>query len=143
MKNTSLKSAYVGSVSSAIGRYSMPGVFMSMMSTLMPLCFGTSVLVRTKHRHQAACCAPDVHTFWPLTMNRSPSSTAFVVNDARSLPAFGSLMPRHQLISARSVGSTKRSRCSGVPKSMIDGVMIAKPCGLVVRRMPRRVISSK
>ena len=45
----------------------MPGVRMSMMSTLMPRCFGASVSVRTKQRQKSASCAPEVHTFWPFT----------------------------------------------------------------------------
>ena len=93
----------------------MPGVVMSMISALMPLCFGASGSVRTKQRHQSAWWAPEVHTFWPLTTKSSPSSTARVDSPARSLPAPGSLMPRHQAISARSVGRAQRSFCSSVP----------------------------
>ena len=33
----------------------------------MPLCFGALGSVRTKQMHQSAWCAPDVHTFCPLT----------------------------------------------------------------------------
>ena len=47
VKKTSLKSAWCGSVSSGSGRQVMPGVRMSMMSTLMPRCFGASGSVRT------------------------------------------------------------------------------------------------
>ena len=72
MKNTSLKSQKSGSESSGNGRRSTPGVVVSMISALMPLCFGTVGSVRTKHRHQSAWCAPDVHTFWPFTTNSSP-----------------------------------------------------------------------
>src|SRR5215207_5335831 len=65
----------------------MPGVFMSMISTLMPLCLGAAGSVRTKQRHQSAWCAPEVHTFWPFTTKWSPSSTARVDSAARSLRA--------------------------------------------------------
>ena len=36
------------------GRGSTPGVVISTINAVMPLCFGTSVLVRTKHMHQSA-----------------------------------------------------------------------------------------
>jgi hypothetical protein len=105
----------VGSESSANGRRSTPGDCMSMIRTLMPLCLGTSGSVRTKHMHQSAWCAPDVHTFCPLTTKWSPSSTRAVESAARSLPAPGSLMPRHHAISAAASGAGQRSCCSGVP----------------------------
>ena len=63
VKNTSLKSKKSGSLNSANGRASTPGDFMSMMRTLIPLCFGTSGSVRTKHMFQSEWCAPDVQTF--------------------------------------------------------------------------------
>ena len=44
-KNTSQNSAVPSIVSS--GRMSMPGVFIGTINQLMPLCFGTSVSVRT------------------------------------------------------------------------------------------------
>ena len=50
VKKTSLKSACWRSVNSAMGRVSTPGVFMSMMSTLMPACLGASGSVRTKQK---------------------------------------------------------------------------------------------
>ncbi len=109
----------------------------------MPLCFGSSGSVRTKHMHQSAWCAPDVHTFWPLTTKWSPSRTARVRRLARSLPAVGSLMPRHHAISARSVGRRNFSICSGVPWSLMDGAMMPRPCGLRLRGISRADISSK
>ena len=109
----------------------------------MPWCFGTSGLVRTKHMHQSASCAPLVHTFWPLTTKWSPSRTARVERLARSLPAPGSLIPRHHAISARSVGSSQASCCAGVPVSRSDGAMIPRPWGLRLRGISRRFSSSK
>ncbi len=50
VKKTSLKSAWSRSVSSAMGRVSMPGVVMSMMSTLIPACLAASGSVRTKQK---------------------------------------------------------------------------------------------
>ena len=88
-----------------MGRVWMPGVFMSMMSTLIPACLDASGSVRTKQKQKSEWCAPEVHTFCPFTTKRSPCSSARVRRPARSLPALGSLMPRHQLISARRVGS--------------------------------------
>jgi hypothetical protein len=81
----------------------------------------------------SASWAPDVQTFWPFTMNSSPSSTALVRRPARSDPASGSLMPRAAVISARRMGRAQRCFCSSVPKARIDGVMIDTPWGLNVR----------
>src|SRR5260370_1586276 len=89
VKNTSLKSQNSLSESSGNGRRSTPGAVVSMMSALMPLCLGAAGSVRTKHRHQSAWCAPDVHTFCPFTTNSSPISSARVDRLARSLPAPG------------------------------------------------------
>ena len=44
-----------------------------------------------------------------------PSRTAEVVNDARSLPALGSLMPMHQVVSPRNMSGKNSSRWSGLP----------------------------
>ena len=57
----------------------------------MPSCFGASGSVRTSANIQSASCAFDVQIFWPLTTQWSPSSSALVRSDARSLPAPGSL----------------------------------------------------
>ena len=86
--------------------------------------------MRTNVKHQSACWAPEVHTFWPFTTKSSPSRTAAVRSDARSLPASGSLMPSPKVSSPRRQGTAKRSTCSGVPRSTIDGEMIDSPCGL-------------
>ena len=82
----------------------------------MPLCFGASGSVRTKHRHQSAWCAPEVHTFWPFTTKSSPSSTARVDRDSRGrCRRRGSLIPRHHEISARSVGTQEPLLLLGRP----------------------------
>ena len=39
-------------------------------------CLGASGSVRTKQNIQSENCAPEVQTFWPLTMNVSPTSSA-------------------------------------------------------------------
>ena len=67
---------------------------------------------------QMAHCAKfatDVHTFWPSSRHPPSTRVARVVSAARSDPAPGSLNSWHQMISPRSVGSTKRSRCASVP----------------------------
>jgi hypothetical protein len=47
--------------------------------------------VRTRQKIQSAYCAYVVHVFCPLTTKPPfPSSSARVVSDARSEPAFGS-----------------------------------------------------
>ena len=113
-----------------------------MTSALRPLCFGASGSVRTKVKMMSASWAPDVHTFWPLTTNSSPSSTARVRSPARSLPAFGSLIPSAAVISARRIGTAQRCFCSGVPNIRIDGAMIPRPCGLKLWYTRRRISSS-
>ena len=57
----------------------------------MPRCFGASGSVRASRNMKSASWAWLVHTFWPLMTHSSPSRTARVDSDARSLPAPGSL----------------------------------------------------
>ena len=109
----------------------------------MPRCLGASGSVRTKQRQKSASCAPDVHTFWPLTTKQPSRRSAFVVSDARSLPALGSLMPRHHVISPLSVGTTKRSFCSSVPNSTMEAAQMESPCGLSDRGTCRSEMTSK
>src|SRR5437588_475726 len=63
----------------------------------MPWCLGTSGFVRTSRMIQCAKCAPEVHTFWPLTTKWSPWSTARVRRLARSEPALGGRIVEAQL----------------------------------------------
>ena len=62
---------------------------------------------------------PEHHTFCPLTMHRSPSRSARVVSDARSLPAPGSENSWHHTCSAASVARRWAACCSGVPNRWI------------------------
>ena len=89
LKNTSLKWATPCACTS--GRTSMPGVRMSTMKYVMPLCLGTDGSVRQIRMPKSACCAEEFQTFCPLTTHSSPSRTARVPRVARSLPASGSL----------------------------------------------------
>ena len=57
----------------------------------MPSCLGASGSVRTSANIQSASVALDVQIFWPLTTQKSPSSSARVRSEARSLPEPGSL----------------------------------------------------
>ena len=66
-----------------------------------------------------------------------------MVNEARSLPAFGSLMPRHHVISPFNVGRTKRSFWSSVPYSTMEAAQMESPCGLSERGAVRSVMTSK
>ena len=75
-KNTSLRSARSGCTISAKGRTVIPDVAMSTSRTLMPWCLGAAGSVRQKRKQKSACAAPEVHTFWPFTTKRLPSSTA-------------------------------------------------------------------
>src|SRR5215467_11294801 len=97
------------------GRTVMPGVVIGTRRQLIPWCFGTSGFVRTSRMIQCAKCAPDVHTFWPLTTKWSPWSMARVRRLARSEPAPGSENPWHQISSALRIAGRWRRFCSGVP----------------------------
>ena len=57
----------------------------------MPACFAASGSVRKSPNIQSACAARLVHTLWPWITQWSPSSSARLASDARSLPAPGSL----------------------------------------------------
>ena len=59
----------------------------------MPRCFGASGSVRQRQNIMFARCAPEVHTFWPVTTISSPSTTPRVFSPARSDPASGSEKP--------------------------------------------------
>ena len=64
--NTSLNIARP--VISLSGRTSMPGWSMSMTKNVMPSCLGTSTEVRAMRIPHLENCAPEVHTFCPLTI---------------------------------------------------------------------------
>ena len=55
----------------------------------MPRCLGWSGSVRARRMPRSLKCAPEVHTFWPLTTHSSPSRSARVARPARSEPAPG------------------------------------------------------
>ena len=70
----------------------------------MPSCFFASGSVRAIRMPQSLYRPPLHHTFWPLTMKRSPSRSALVDSPPRSLPAPGSLNSWHHSRSARQRG---------------------------------------
>ena len=63
----------------------------------MPLCFGASSVERVRARQMpwSATRPFEHHTFWPVSIQASPSRSALVDSDARSLPAPGSLKSWH------------------------------------------------
>jgi hypothetical protein len=83
-----------------------------------------------------------VQIFDPLMRKSSPSSLAEVWRLARSLPAFGSEYPWHQITSARSVGAIHLRFCSSEPCSSKVGTGIEGPWALKPRSIPARVNSS-
>ena len=89
LKNTSLNDA--PPVIWRSGRTSTPGACMSTTKPVRPLCLGASGSVRQMISPMSLYCAPDVHTFWPVTSHSSPSRIALVWRPARSEPAPGSL----------------------------------------------------
>ena len=48
------------------GRVVTPGLFMSTMNIVTPLCLGASGSVRAASQPQSEWCAPEVQIFWPL-----------------------------------------------------------------------------
>jgi hypothetical protein len=92
-----------------------------------PSCLGTSGSVRASRMAKADCCAPDVHTFWPLTIHTSPSLTALVRRPATSEPAPGSENIWHHTSSPRSSGGMWRFFCSSVPCVTIVGPAMPRP----------------
>ena len=110
-----------------IGRVSIPGVFISTTTNVSPLCLGTVGSVRTTRMPQSVRCAQLDQTFWPLTIQSSPSRTARVRKLARSEPAEGSEKSWHQVMSPFSVGSIKRARCSSVPCLAMTGSAMPVP----------------
>ena len=97
------------------GRTSTPSERMSTRKYVMPRCLGTSQSVRARRMPQSATCAKEFQTFWPLTIQDSPSSSARVVRPARSEPAPGSLKSWHHTFSPRSIAGMWASFCSSVP----------------------------
>jgi hypothetical protein len=142
LKNTSLKSMSSRLGAEANGRQVTPGRAVGISKTLIPLCLGASGSVRTNVRITSESCAPDVHTFWPLTTKWSPSesvaATARVLSDARSDPAPGSLMPSAAVISARRIGTAHRCCCWAVPNVMREAAMMPTPWALNVGTIRRR-----
>ena len=139
-KNTSANS--VSPVRVRSGRASIPGDRMSTTRQEMPRCLGTSGSVRTKSAHQSARWPFDVHVFCPVTTKSSPSRTARVRSDARSEPASGSLIPWHQMSSARTIRGSSSRFCCSVPYSMIAGAMLLMPMTLTGVGAPAAIVSS-
>src|SRR5437588_6316312 len=96
----------------------------------MPLCLGASGSVRARQIPHRAWVAYDVHTFWPLSSQPSSVATAFVVNEARSEPAPGSLNSWHQISSAVRIFVSHRSFCSAVPYASKVGPARLRPTRL-------------
>ena len=82
----------------------------------MPWCFGTSGSLRVTRMPQCAWCAPEVHTFWPVTTHSSPSRTARVRRPVGSAPeTSGSVIEKKERISPATSGISQRCFCTSVP----------------------------
>ena len=93
----------------------------------MPSCFEASGSVRTRANIQCDSLAFEVQIFWPLTTQKSPSSSARVRSEARSEPEPGSLYPWHQTILPSSVSRTNFCFCASVPCSTRVGASMLGP----------------
>ena len=91
-----------------------PGVSWSTSIIDSPRWRDSGVPVRTSATHRCATLACDVQILCPLITQSSPSRTAFVRSDARSLPASGSEKPWHHASSPRSSASEMPCARSGV-----------------------------
>src|SRR5256885_2020816 len=87
----------------------------------MPLCFGASASVRHASQMKSARLAPLVNTLLPLTTYWSPSRTARVRSDAKSVPASGSVYPMAKFNSPCRIPGRNRCFCSSVPMLMSVG----------------------
>ena len=82
--------------------------------------------------------APEVKILAPLTTYSSPSRTARVRSEARSVPASGSVYPMAKLSSPARILGRKNDFCSPVPKRMMVGptvLMVTKGNGAPARRV--------
>ncbi len=73
------------------GCHEKPGVSVGTTKIEIPLCLGTSGSVRAASQMWVAKPAREVNTFWPLMTHSSPSRTALVCSEARSVPEPGSV----------------------------------------------------
>ena len=98
----------------------MPGRSMGITNAVMPAWRSTVGSVRASSVPMSAHW-PSVHQiFWPVTFQPpSPSGTARVRSDARSLPASGSLNSWHQTCSPARIFGSRSAFCSGEPNVMI------------------------
>ena len=101
----------------------------------MPLFLARLGSVRASRIAKSASEPQVVHTFCPLTIHSSPSSTARVASDARSEPAPGSLKSWHHFSSLRTIGPRKRRFCSSVPCANSAAAVLLSPSGLSARRL--------
>ena len=103
-KNVSQNSSTPAIVSS--GCTSTPGLSMSTKNALIPREPVPGPSVRASTTHRSAWWAQLVQSFCPRRIHVSPSLTAVVRSDPRSLPASGSENPWHHASSPRSMGGT-------------------------------------
>ena len=117
---TSSKNSSANSASPLIarrGRTVTPGLSMSTNRAVMPRWASSAVPVRARRMQRRAYWAQLVQTFWPLTRQVSPSSTARSRNEARSLPASGSENPWHHASSPRSSGGRAQAAMAGAKRT--------------------------
>ena len=86
------------------GRRVTPGASRSTTNMVSPAWRGRLPSLRASTSPYCEISAPDVHTFWPVSDQTSPSRTAFVRSAARSEPAAGSEKIWDQISSPRSIG---------------------------------------
>ncbi len=128
-KNISFR--WCGPSIDGIGRTVKPARSIGIRNRVSRLCFGASGSVHAANTHQDAISAYDVHTFWPVMRQPSPSATARVRNDTRSVPASGSEKPWHQITSPEAMADRCLAFCSAVPYRISAGPtqLIPMYCG--------------
>jgi hypothetical protein len=98
-----------------IGVHEKPGASVGTRIMEIPRCFLASGSVRQASQTQSASLAPLVKILVPLMTYSSPSRTARVCSDARSVPAEGSEYPMAKFTSPARICGRKVAFCSSEP----------------------------
>ena len=77
--------------------------------------------MRAANQTKSAYWMALVKSFSPVMTHSSPSRSARVCSEARSVPAEGSVYPMEKWSSPRRIPGRMRSFCSGVPSCMMAG----------------------
>ena len=143
--DTSVKTTSSNSADPVIwrsGRTSIPGRSIGQRKNEIPSCLRAPGSVRAMRMPQLLTRPPEHHTLAPLTTKWSPSRSARVDSDARSLPAPASENSWHHTWSAVNVARRCSSRCSAVPWRRMAPPASTSPTMLSTGGTPARAHST-